>query len=202
MQIIAFYIFMALIGFVAIFVTSILGYPFSLLGGMFGGLMMFMSIIQMLGSARNKGFLPLFKNLKENEQFTWIPNQYNKIRCYITVSPHKGLLSLHYSTKYEKWNFTLTTQYNGSSNIPDTRSNPEEYRLDETSPAYFILHAQVLRKWSKWEVYFGAENLTNYKQENPILAADDPFGDYFDSSMVWGPVIGRSINAGIRFIIE
>ncbi|MCD4729766.1 MAG: hypothetical protein K8R74_04135, partial [Bacteroidales bacterium] len=65
-----------------------------------------------------------------------------------------------------------------------------------------IIHAQVLRKFSKWEVYLGAENLTNYKQESPILAADDPFGDYFDSSMVWGPVIGRSINAGVRFIID
>ena len=118
------------------------------------------------------------------------------------VSPHKGLLSLHYSTKYEKWNFTFTTQYNGTSNIPDTKGNPVKYQLDETSPAYFIIHAQVLRKWTKWEVYFGAENLTNYKQENPILAADDPFGDYFDSSMVWGPVIGRSINAGVRFIID
>jgi len=118
------------------------------------------------------------------------------------VSPHKGLLSLHYSTKYEKWNFTLTTQYNGTSNIPDTKSNPAEYQLNETSPDYFIIHAQVLRKWSKWEVYFGAENLTNYKQENPILAADDPFGEYFDSSMVWGPVIGRSINAGVRFILD
>jgi len=118
------------------------------------------------------------------------------------VSPHKGLLSLHYSTKYEKWNFTFTTQYNGVSNIPDTKSNPVEYQLDETSPAYFILHAQILRKWSKWEVYLGAENLTNYKQKDPILAADDPFGDYFDSSMVWGPVIGRSINGGIRFIID
>ncbi len=118
------------------------------------------------------------------------------------VSPHKGLLSLHYSTKYEKWNFTFTTQYNGTSNIPDTKSNPEKYQLEETSPDYFIIHAQVLRKWNKWEVYFGAENLTNYKQEDPILAADDPFGEYFDSSMVWGPVIGRSINAGVRFIID
>lgn len=118
------------------------------------------------------------------------------------VSPHKGLVSLHYSTKYEKWNFTLTTQYNGTSTIPDTQSNPVEYQLDETSPAYFIIHTQVLTKFSNWEVYFGAENLTNYKQKDPILAADDPFGDYFDSSMVWGPIIGRSINAGVRFIID
>lgn len=113
-------------------------------------------------------------------------------------SPHKGLVSLHYSTKFEKWNFTLTTQFNGKSKLPYTQDNPEEYRLEEESPAYLILHAQILRKFSKWEIYLGAENLTNYKQQNPILAADNPFGDYFDSSIVWGPVIGRSLNAGVR----
>ncbi len=118
------------------------------------------------------------------------------------VSPHKGLVSLHYSTKFEKWNFTLTTQFNGQSKLPYTGDNPVEYQLDDTSPGYMIIHAQILRKFSKWEIYLGAENLTNYKQQNPILAADDPFGDYFDSSIVWGPVVGRSINAGVRFKIK
>jgi len=118
------------------------------------------------------------------------------------VSPHKGLVSLHYSTKYEKWNFTLTTQYNGQAKLPYTLDNPEGYQLDDRSPAYLILHTQILRKFSKWEIYFGAENLTNYKQPHPILAADNPFGDYFDSSIVWGPIIGRSINAGVRLKIN
>jgi len=118
------------------------------------------------------------------------------------VSPHKALLSLHYSSKYEKWNFTFTTQYQGTSTLPNTAGNPPEYQLGESSPDYFIIHAQVLRKFSMWEVYLGAENLTNYKQQNPILAADDPFGKYFDSSMVWGPIVGRSINAGVRIILE
>lgn len=118
------------------------------------------------------------------------------------VSPHKGLVSLHYSTKYEKWNFTLTTQYNGQAKLPYTLDNPVEYQLDDRSPAYLILHTQILRKFSKWEIYFGAENLANYKQPHPILAADDPFGDYFDSSIVWGPIIGRSINAGVRLKIN
>jgi outer membrane receptor for ferrienterochelin and colicin len=117
-------------------------------------------------------------------------------------SPHKALVSLHYSTKFEKWNFTLTTHLNGKSNLPYTGDNPTAYQLEDESPAYLILHTQILRKFSKWEIYLGAENLTNYKQQNPILAADDPFGDYFDSSIVWGPVIGRSINAGVRLKIN
>jgi len=46
--------------------------------------------------------------------------------------------------------------------------------------------------------------LLNYTcgDSNPILAADDPFGKYFDSSMVWESIVGQSINAGVRFILE
>ena len=92
MQIIAVYIFMSLLGFIAIFGTSMLGTPYSLLGGMFGGLMMFMSTIQMLGTARAKGFLSLFKNLEANEQFTWIPDYNNRLHVVITQGKHKGLI--------------------------------------------------------------------------------------------------------------
>ena len=51
-------------------------------------------------------------------------------------------------------------------------------------------------------VYVGAENLFNYKQPNPIIDASNPRGDNFDGSMVWGPVHGRKIYAGIRFNIS
>lgn len=92
MQIVAIWIFMELVGFIIIFGTSILGMPFSLLGGMFGGLMMFMGTMQMLGIAKGKGFLALFKNLKDDEQFTWIPGYNNRIKVIITKGRYKGLL--------------------------------------------------------------------------------------------------------------
>jgi outer membrane receptor for ferrienterochelin and colicins len=44
--------------------------------------------------------------------------------------------------------------------------------------------------------------LTNYFQENAILSADQPFGPYFDASLVWGPVTGRTIYAGFRYTIK
>lgn len=100
------------------------------------------------------------------------------------VSKHKALLALHYSTRYERWNFSFTTQYNGASRLPNTKENPVEYQLPEFSPDYFILHAQITRKFKKMEFYVGCENLTNYKQNNPILASDDPFGKYFDTSII------------------
>ena len=36
--------------------------------------------------------------------------------------------------------------------------------------------------------HLGCRKLTNFKQNNPIIAADNPFGNYFDASMVWGPM--------------
>jgi hypothetical protein len=36
----------------------------------------------------------------------------------------------------------------------------------------------------------------------PVIAAEDPFGEYFDASLIWGPVHGRKIYAGFRFTLD
>jgi hypothetical protein len=65
------------------------------------------------------------------------------------------------------------------------------------------MNAQISKVWKeRIEAYIGVENLLDYKQENPIIAADDPFGSYFDSSLIWGPVSGRMIYAGLRLKIK
>ena len=126
----------------------------------------------------------------------------NKLQTNPLVSKHKALMALHYSTRYEKWNFSFTTQYHGQARLPNMKANPIEYRLSEYSPDYFILHAQITRKFKKTEFYIGVENITNYKQKNPILAYDDPFGAFFDSSIVYAPIIGRQFNFGFRLKIN
>jgi outer membrane receptor protein involved in Fe transport len=83
--------------------------------------------------------------------------------------------------------------------VPSTAANPQQYRRADTSPVYAILNAQVTKYFRKWNVYVGVENLTDFRQDDPIIAADDPFGEYFDSSMVWGPIFGRMFYAGIKF---
>lgn len=118
------------------------------------------------------------------------------------VSKHKALLALHYATRYERWNFSFTTQYHGSSRLPNTSGNPGIYRLPENSPDFFMFHAQVLRKFKKCEIYAGVENLSDHKQKNPIIASDDPFGPYFDSSIIYAPIIGRQFNFGFRIKIN
>lgn len=115
---------------------------------------------------------------------------------------NRALLALHYSTKYEKWKFSFTTQYFGKTRLPDTQQNPVEYRLPVNSPDYFLFYAQITLKFSKFETFIGCENITDYKQTDPILAADDPFGKYFDTSIIYAPILGRQFNFGLRFKLD
>ena len=118
------------------------------------------------------------------------------------VSKYKGLITLSYATKFEKWRFDVTGQINGKSRLPDAGSNPEPYRWDSYSREYFLLSAQITRKLKFIDLYLGGENLTNFMQHHPIVSADNPFGQYFDASMIWGPLMGVSVYAGLRLTIK
>jgi outer membrane receptor for ferrienterochelin and colicins len=118
------------------------------------------------------------------------------------VNKYKGLVSVSYATNLKKWQFDVTAQFNGSARIPSTVLLPENYQMPAWSPNYTILNAQVTKFFKRWEIYLGGENLTNYKQHNPIIAADDPFGPYFDASNIWGPISGIKIYAGVRLLLK
>jgi hypothetical protein len=51
-------------------------------------------------------------------------------------------------------------------------------------------------------VYIGGENLLDFRQKDPIVDPQNPFGSNFDASMTWGPVAGRMIYAGFRMKIN
>jgi outer membrane receptor for ferrienterochelin and colicin len=113
-------------------------------------------------------------------------------------SPHRGFLNLAYSTPSDEWVFDFTINYNGPGRIPNTMSSPKEYMLHEEYEGFYTLYGQVTKRFKGWELYFGGENLTDFMQHNPIVAFQDPFGKNFDSSIIWGPVMGRLLYFGIR----
>lgn len=115
---------------------------------------------------------------------------------------NRAFLNAEFVTRDRNWSFDGTLQWIDKQRIPNTESNPEIYRRDEFSQSFFMLHAQVTRNIGKWSVYVGGENLLDFQQPNPIIASDDPFGQYFDSSLVWGPIFGRMVYAGFRFKLE
>jgi len=115
---------------------------------------------------------------------------------------NRAFINLAYTT-LQDWSFDLTWSWQDTKRIPDTSENPEPYRLDGFSPAFSLINMQVSKRFfQRLELYAGAENLLNFRQDDPILASEDPFGPYFDSSLIWGPIFGRKIYLGMRFSIE
>jgi outer membrane receptor for ferrienterochelin and colicins len=118
------------------------------------------------------------------------------------IPKHRAFVNLAFETK-NKWKFDYTFQWMGKQRIPGTIDNPERYQLAAYSKPYTLMNAQISKDWKdRWSMYVGVENAGNFRLKNPIVAADDPFGDYFDSSMVWGPVFGRMAYAGFRYRIK
>ncbi len=112
------------------------------------------------------------------------------------VSRFKTLLNIQYATRMRKWTFDVTAQLNGKSRIPTQTGNIED---SELSPIYPMFFAQVTRKIKMWDIYLGCENIAGFRQNNPILGADNPYSPAFNSACVWGPLMGRKIYIGIRF---
>ena len=105
--------------------------------------------------------------------------------------------------KESQWRFDVTFNNIGKQRLPNTSTNPAQYQLPVNSDPYQLLNSQITRVFSnKFEVYLGGENLTNVQQNNPILASDAPFGSNFDSTIVYQPIFGRTLYAGLRFKIK
>ncbi|UEG48663.1 TonB-dependent receptor [Ferruginibacter lapsinanis] len=118
------------------------------------------------------------------------------------IAKHRAFVNLAYETK-DKWKFDFTTQWFSKKRLPYTGSNPSDKQMGDYSPDFLQMAAQVTKQLgSKWDLYVGTENLTNYMQGNPIVSAADPFSPYFDGSIIWGPVNGRVLYAGLRFKIK
>ena len=122
------------------------------------------------------------------------------------TSRFKGVLNLQYSTHLNKWIFDFTASVNGSCRVYDFMKDFKDadgnilYKNGRT-PVYPMLFAQVTRRFKGWDVYVGAENLTNFRQKNPIIGVENPRQAMFDASCIWGPLTGIKAHAGFRFTL-
>lgn len=99
-----------------------------------------------------------------------------------------------------QWRFDYTFQALGRQRLPNTASNPVEFQLGNFADGYGLMNTQITRVFSsKFEWYVGGENLTGFRQDNPVLGAQDPFGPNFDTSIVFAPILGRMVYMGFRF---
>jgi len=119
------------------------------------------------------------------------------------TSRYKGLLTASYKTPLGLWQADATLQLNGGGRMP------QPYALDNGSlswqgrfHAWAQVSAQVTRWFRHWAIYIGGENLTGFKQRNPIIGAENPWGKDFEPTLIWGPVEGALVYAGVRININ
>ena len=126
----------------------------------------------------------------------------SQLRIKPFVNLYKGLVTLSYATKWEKWKFDLTGQLNGPQRLPDTQKMPAKLQRPGTSQPYIQLLAQITKKFKFIDVYLGGENITNFTQSDPITEYWKPYHTHFDGAMGWGPILGVTVYAGIRLTIK
>ena len=117
---------------------------------------------------------------------------------------HRFFANVGYETTLTEkgglWKFDYTLHTLGKQRLPNTEVNPPQFRLGAYADPYSLMNAQVTKVFSKkFEVYLGGENLTNFRQDNPVLGAENPFGANFDTSIVYAPIMGRMFYGGFRY---
>lgn len=119
------------------------------------------------------------------------------------TSRDKWLATASWAPMMGLWQFDLTLAVNGPGRMPDPYELPDgSLSWQQRFKAYPTLNFQATRNFRHWSIYLGGENLTGYRQKNPIMGADNPFGPDFDATMVYGPMHGATVYAGFRFNIS
>ena len=122
------------------------------------------------------------------------------------TSRYKGLINIQYAVG--RWVFDATAQLNGPMRLPELDGDLVKAKENPNlSPIYPMFFAQVSYKMSNLTLYLGCENIANYMQgtkghgQAPIIGGATPYDPGFNSSMVWGPLMGRKFYIGLRLNI-
>ena len=150
--------------------------------------------------------------------FNTIANEY-QLRDKPLQNKFKGIITTSYQTPLKTWQFDLTAQFNGEGRMPDGFVVPidsKQYHMRDNEQIYHKWYPQLLGQVTKffrtWSIYLGAENMTNFTQDNPIVAERiatekghyfvNPHSANYDASMIWAPIHGWKLYLGFRWALE
>ena len=160
-----------------------------------------------LGKSKSNSFQAEFLFSKNNWNITAAYKKYDVKSYYNSGLKEKPLqprniLFFNYGIESNKindknWKFDITYNRLGKQRL--VRNPRDNFELVDP---HFSINSQITRVFSsKFEVYLGGENINNFKQENPIIMANNPFDPMFDASIVHGPIFGSTYYMGLRFKI-
>ncbi len=118
------------------------------------------------------------------------------------TSPHRAFVNTVVKPG-RGWSIDFTLNRLSGVRIPSTAANDEAHQWPTQSPSFYLANAQLSKNWKEtFEIYLGGENIFNYRLKHPIIGSHAPFGEYFDSSLAWGPVMGINVYMGVRYSIR
>ena len=145
----------------------------------------------------------IMRNLDLKLAYKMIDLQYENNGEYFKQpfnSTHRFFSSFSYTN--DSWSISSGLQWFGIQSLPSTASNPVRYQRPKESESYTMINAQVNKFFDFFELYAGIENILDFTQSFPIISPDDPFGQYFDTSYIWGPTKGREFYFGFRYFVK
>ena len=125
-----------------------------------------------------------------------------QVQQQLMVQKHRWLTNLSFTSLNKKWEANITGVLNGKMRLKMTEFSSGPKTFNTNSSMYATINAQITYIYKKWDFYIGGENLTNYTQKNVIIDAQNPFGSYFDATMVWAPIYGITVYGGIRYKLK
>ncbi|WP_316753199.1 TonB-dependent receptor [Pedobacter gandavensis] len=147
-------------------------------------------------------FMKLFKRyeFKAGYNFLDVYRMNNGVKEVLPFNArHKVLTAFSYKPLTNKFHADVNVHWFGKQRLPDTKLNPVPYQRPDYSENYTTVNGQFTYVFKAFEIYTGCENIFNFRQHQPILSWQNPFGPQFDTSSVWGPTRGREFYFGVRF---
>jgi hypothetical protein len=114
------------------------------------------------------------------------------LQTQVLLPRQRLFANMAYQTRNKRWNYDLTYSRYSAVRLPQ----------GGTGQAWGLLNAQVTRNWKALELYAGGENLLNVMQHHPIVGVQDPFGENFDATEIWSPIMGWNVYLGLRYTIK
>ncbi len=126
------------------------------------------------------------------------------------VPRSRGLVTLDWKSKNEKLAISNSAQRIGAQRLATTHVFPHEIhktlstaQLTGIAPSFWLFNSQISYKFlPNLEFYLGGENLADFRQQNPIISANDPTDAYFDAMQIYAPLTGRRVYGGLRWFLE
>jgi outer membrane receptor protein involved in Fe transport len=149
--------------------------------------------------------LPVLKNFDVRMAFKYLDVKSELagiIQDQVMIPKYRAFINLAYFSRNKRWEYDFTTSVYGKSRLHDV-SHLANYMDDNNESKIFpIINAQITHIYKSWDFYLGGENIGNYRQKDPIVGVENPFGSDFDATRVWAPILGINVYTGVRYKIK